>query len=151
VGPEGGAQGRAVSVAPLVVPDTNVVLSALVFRNGVVAGLRVAWQAGRIVPLADRATAGELLRVLAYPKFGLSIAEQEALLADYLPWCRVVAKPRRQPPVPPCRDAADLPFLQLAVAGKADFVVTGDKALLAVRAGMRCKVVEPAAFMRLLR
>lgn len=137
--------------APLVVLDTNVALSALVFREGAVAELRVAWQAGRFVPLADRTTAGELLRVLAYPKFSLSPADQEALLADYLPWCRVVALPRRPPLVPPCRDAADVPFLRLAVAGKADFLVTGDKALLAVRAGMRCQIVEPAAFMRLFR
>lgn len=136
---------------PLVVLDTNVVLSALVFREGAVADLRVAWQAGRLVPLADRVTAGELLRVLAYPKFGLPALEQEALLADYLPWCRVVPRPRRPPTVPPCRDAGDLAFLRLAVAGNADYLVTGDKALLAVRAGMRCQVLEPAAFMRLIR
>jgi predicted nucleic acid-binding protein len=41
-----------------------------------------------------------------------------------------------QPPpvVPECRDAMDLPFMQLAVAGQAQVLVSGDRDLLAIAA-----------------
>ena len=59
------------------------------------------------------------------------------LLADYLPWAEVIAVPDRPPRVPPCRDANDLPYLHLAVAGGADVLVTGDADLLSVAAPAR--------------
>jgi putative PIN family toxin of toxin-antitoxin system len=104
---------------PRVVLDTNVVLSALVFGSGSTAHLRHAWQAGACVPLVSAATARELVRVLNYPKFRLDAAEQEELLADYLPYTRTVRIPDPPPAVPACRDPFDTPFLHLAVAGKA--------------------------------
>ena len=117
---------------PRVVLDTSVVVSALVFLDGPAARLRVAWQAQRCVPLASRATTAELIRVLAYPKFRLTEAEQGDLLADWLPWVEVVKVPDPPPRVPPCRDPADRPFLELAVAGRARVLVTGDGDLLAL-------------------
>ena len=69
---------------PRVVIDTNVVLSALVFGKGTTARLRAAWQGGHCLPLVSTATAQELVRVLAYPKFRLDPQEQQELLADYL-------------------------------------------------------------------
>ena len=68
-----------------VVLDTNVALSALVFRRSAAGRVRLAWQSGLMVPLASTHTAQELVRVLAYPKFRLSALEREELLADYLP------------------------------------------------------------------
>jgi predicted nucleic acid-binding protein len=59
---------------PVVVLVTNLVLSALISASGQLALLRSAWQAGRFNPLASRATASELMRVLGYPKFKLSPA-----------------------------------------------------------------------------
>jgi putative PIN family toxin of toxin-antitoxin system len=83
-----------------------------------------------MLPLASRATVAELLRVLAYPKFGLSAEEQTELLADYLPDTRVVSVPEPPPAVPRCRDPQDLPFLHLAATGRAHTLVTGDADLL---------------------
>ena len=117
-----------------VVLDTNVVLSALVFRGGAASQVRQAWQRGLILPLASRATVQELVRVLAYPKFRLSQAEQDELLADYLPYAETVRIPQPPPPVPDCRDMLDLPFMHLAVAGKAQVLVSGDHDLLAIAA-----------------
>ena len=68
----------------------------------------------------------ELVRVLAYPKFRLAPAEQQELLADYLPWVQTVRIPQPPPPVPDCRDPLDLPFMHLAVAGQADILVVPD-------------------------
>ena len=114
--------------------DTNVVLSALVFRGGSAGRLRLAWQRGLVLPLASTATVQELIRVLAYPKFRLSQAEQDELLADYLPYAETVRIPQPPPTVPDCRDVLDLPFMHLAVAGKARALVTGDRDLLAIAA-----------------
>ena len=112
--------------------DTNVVLSALVFRGGAAGRLRLAWQQGQVLPLVSTVTVQELLRVLAYPKFRLSQVEQDELLADYLPYAETVRIPQPPPLVPECRDVLDLPFLQLAVTGKAEVLVSGDRDLLAI-------------------
>jgi putative PIN family toxin of toxin-antitoxin system len=113
-----------------VVLDIKVVLSALVFGGGLAGRLRVAWQQGGFVPRASTATAQELMRVLAYPKFRLSKLEQDELLADYLPHTETVRIRQQPPPVPDCRDLLDLPFMHLAVAGKAEVLVSGDRDLL---------------------
>ena len=136
---------------PRAVLDANVVLSALVFTGGPTARLRQHWQAGAIVPLVSTATAQELVRVLAYPKFGLDADQRHELLADYLPWAEVIAVPDPPPRVPPCRDANDLPFLHLAVAGGADVLVTGDADLLSVAAPARSMASPRSATQPRLR
>lgn len=133
--------------APWVVLDTNVVLSALVFASGVTARLRAAWQAGQCRPLVSSVTAQELVRVLAYPRFRLSPAEQEELLADYLPYAEAVTIPHPPPAVPDCRDPFDLPFLHLAVAGRAAFLVSGDRDLLILDQVDGCRILGPEAFL----
>ena len=135
---------------PRVVLDTNVVLSALVFASGRTARLRHAWQSGACVPLVSAARAQELVRVLTYPKFRLDAAEQEELLADYLPYTRTVRIPDPPPAVPACRDPFDMPFLHLAVAGKAHALVTGDRDLLVLAAKASMAIVTPDAFMQML-
>ena len=110
--------------------DTNVVLSALVFGGGLAGQARRAWQDGLLVPLASRATVQKLVRVVAYPRFRLSGAEQGELLVDFLSCAATVRIPQPPPLVPECRDPLDVPFLQLAVAGKAQVLVSGDKDLL---------------------
>ncbi|MGA9334094.1 MAG: putative toxin-antitoxin system toxin component, PIN family [Rudaea sp.] len=130
-----------------VVLDTNVVLSALLFGAGATAQLRRAWQGNSLRPLVNTATAHELIRVLAYPKFRLTANEQEDLLADYLPYATTIRKPARLPRVPSCRDPFDLPFLQLALTGKAEALVSGDKDLLALADGFLLPILTPADFL----
>jgi putative PIN family toxin of toxin-antitoxin system len=141
------ASGTSKPSAERVVLDTNVVLSALVFTSGATARLRVAWQAARFVPLVSKATVEELVRVLAYPKLKLDAAEQEELLADYLPWTQVVAVPDPPPKVPKCRDRDDHMFLHLAAAGRASTLVTGDEDLLALSSPVKWQIVSPAGFL----
>jgi len=130
---------------PRVVLDTNVVLSALLFRAGSVSWMRQAWQAETIRPLASRDTTAELIRALAYPKFQLNPEDREELLGDYLPWCETVAVPRGIK-VPACRDPFDRPFLELALAAKADALITGDKDLLALAPASSVPILAPVAF-----
>ena len=135
---------------PRVVLDTNVVLSALVFAHGRATALREAWQDGRVEPLISKATLDELIRVLAYPKFKLVTEEQHELLADYLPYCRTVTIPARPPRTPACRDPWDVPFMQLAIVGKADYIVTGDQDVLDVKSKRLCPIVTMQAFVAAL-
>ncbi len=135
-----------------VVLDTNVVLSALVFGGGAAGRVRRAWQQGALLPLASTATVKELVRVLAYPKFCLSQAEQDELLADYLPYTKTVRIPQPPPQVPACRDVLDAPFMHLAVAGRAHVLVSGDQDLLAIAEAFEqasaCPVLTLDAFCR---
>ena len=109
-----------------VVFDTNVVISALVFSRRL-AWLRHAWASGTVVPVVCRETVAELLRVLTYPKFRLTAAEREALLADYLPFAEIATLPEPPPNLPmACRDRDDAVFLHLAIASHADLLVSGD-------------------------
>lgn len=135
------------TLSPRVVLDTNAVLSALVFRGGSAARLRQAWQGGHCLPLVSTATVQELIRVLAYPKFRLSTDEQRELLADYLPWAASVRIPQPTPAIPACRDPFDAPLLQLAIAGTADVLVSGDKDLLVLAGQTRFAILAPAAFL----
>lgn len=140
--------------APLrVVLDTNVVFSALVFGAGTAGRLRLGWQQGVFAPLVSTATVQELIRVLAYPKFGLSRLEQDELLADYLPHTQAVRIPDPPPTVPNCRDPLDVPFMHLAVAGKAKVLVSGDRDLLALADVFKrtsgCLIVNLDCFLRL--
>ena len=126
--------------------DTNVLVSALLFHGGALAWMRGAWRSGRVVPMASGETAAELVRVLAYPKFALSDGEQRDLLDDYLPFCESIAVPYAPPAVPECRDPSDRAFLELALAGRADALVTGDADLLALRETFSVPILSPAAF-----
>lgn len=130
--------------------DTNVVLSALVFSRGRIAELRKAWHAGSCTPLVSKATVAELIRALTYPKFKLAPAEQQELLADYLPWCTTVRVAAKPPRTPMCRDPFDIPFLQLSITGKADFLVSGDRDLLSLDGKLICPIVTADQFLNLL-
>ncbi len=135
---------------PRVVLDTNLALSALVFANGRLAALRHAWQSGRCVPLVSRATTAELIRVLAYPKFKLSAEEQQELLADYLPWSAAIRISNPPPATPACRVPYDQPFLQLALAGKAAYLVSGDNDLLSLHDRFAYPIVTAEHFLAAL-
>lgn len=116
-----------------VVLDTNIVLSALLFGAGRLTWIRHAWQHRQLQPLVCKPTVNELLRVLAYPKFKLTKAEQKDLLGDFLPYAEVVDLPSVWPELPACRDDKDQVFLVLAHVGKADALVTGDADILSMR------------------
>ena len=131
-----------------VVIDTNLVLSALVFAQGRLTPLRQAWQNQWVVPLVSKVTAAELIRVLNYPKFKLSTADQQELLADYLPYCQTIIIPDPPPMTPKCRDAFDVPFLELAVSGHAKALITGDQDLLSLVDHFTCPILTADQFIQ---
>ncbi|MET0209408.1 MAG: PIN domain nuclease [Burkholderiaceae bacterium] len=73
-----------------VVIDPGLVLRALVRPAGEERALRRAWQGGLIRPLVSPTLATVLMRALSYPALGLGPAQQQELLADFLPYAEVV-------------------------------------------------------------
>lgn len=127
--------------------DTYVVLSALVSGKGTTVRPRAAWQGGHCLPLVSTATAQDLMRVLAYPKFRLGAHEQQELLGDYLPYAEAVRIPQPPPTVPVCRDPLDMPFLHLAAASLADALVIGDADMLTLARVGRYPIMTAEAFV----
>lgn len=129
-----------------VVFDTNAIVSALLFR-GAASWLVDHWQSGEVTLVISRETARELLRVLAYPKFGLSPAQAEAVATRYLCHAERVECLVEDASLPFCRDPNDQMFVRLADAGHADILVSGDKDLLDLR-GTTPFVIETLAEYR---
>jgi uncharacterized protein len=128
--------------------DTNVIVSALIFGRRL-RWLRKAWASGTVVPIVCRETVAEVLRVLAYPKFRLDVADREILLGDYLPYAEIVPLLDPQPELPvTCRDRDDAVFLYLAIASKADVLVSGDTDLTVLASAY--PVISPAALQQRL-
>lgn len=128
-----------------VVCDSNVVVSALVFRAGRLGWLREAWAAGTVVPVVSKETVAELVRVLSYSKLRLEAEETKSLLAMYMEHAEALGEVRTTARIPVCRDADDRVFLRLAYAAKADALVTGDADLLALAGQSKIPILTPDA------
>jgi putative PIN family toxin of toxin-antitoxin system len=103
------------------------VISALLF-SGTAARLVPLWQSRRIAVLISREILTEYLRVFAYPKFQLSEQEIRPLIEEeLLPFVETIRVRRRLAVVR--RDPDDDKFLECAVAGRAQYLVTGDRDL----------------------
>ena len=129
-----------------VVLDNNVVLSALLFPHGRLNWLRLAWLESVLMPLASLETLSELRRVIRYRKFGLSYNDQDRAMHRYSPWCEMIAIDE-PPEIPDCRDPRDRMFLELAVAGQADALVTGDGDLLSLAPVFAVPIITPTELM----
>ncbi|MCP9902205.1 putative toxin-antitoxin system toxin component, PIN family [Cyanobium sp. Cruz CV13-4-11] len=129
-----------------VVPDTNVLVSALLFEQGRLAWLRRSWQTAAITPVLAESSARELIRVLTYPKFRLERPDIDRLLEDVLPWCET-----HSGPIKACqlqvRDPKDQLFLDLALAAGVPVLISGDGDLLALKNELQpLLILTPAEF-----
>ena len=110
------------------VVDTNILVSAFIFGGTVKQQLMHILADERIVLLTSAAIHQELQQVLFREKFQRFQAREhiEAQLAAFL--TDAVMIPITQTFFD-CRDAKDNKFLDLAVSGQADFIITGDQDL----------------------
>ncbi|MGH7815454.1 MAG: putative toxin-antitoxin system toxin component, PIN family [Candidatus Binataceae bacterium] len=111
-----------------IVFDTNILVSAVILPGGKGAEAFERIVAGRGTPIVSKAIVSELLGVLAR-KFRRE-AEELAHLAVFLNELAETAEPRRVLKV--LQDEADNRILECAIAGHADAIVTGDRAILAL-------------------
>ena len=111
-----------------VVFDTNILVSALVFPGGrgEEALRRIAEEHDQL--LISRPILDELLRVLG-SKFSRE-PEELAHVAVFLSELAITVKPRRRLQV--VKDEPDNRILECALTGRAEAIVTGDHALLAL-------------------
>ena len=126
-----------------VVFDTNILVSALVFPGGRadIALRRIIEGQDQLLP--SKPILDELLGILAR-KFSRD-AEELAHVAVFLSDLSVIVKPRRKLAV--LADEPDNRILECAVTGGADSVVTGDKAILALRNFRKVKMLSLRAYL----
>ncbi|MBI3525420.1 MAG: putative toxin-antitoxin system toxin component, PIN family [Betaproteobacteria bacterium] len=137
-----------------VVLDTNVLLSLWVFADSRYSQIRHAAEAGQIELLTNADCLAEFRRVLGYPEFALDNPAQQRAFDAY---GRIAQKlstttaPRK--PLPACRDRDDQKFLELALDGNVRYLVTNDKALLALAKRKPLKeyfsILTPQHFMEI--
>lgn len=131
-----------------VVLDTNVLLSGIAYPGSVPGKILAAWRHGSVDVLLSAFILDELRRVLPRlaSRHGLSATEIDDLV-DILAIQAAVIEPEPTSD-PELRDANDLPvlgtLLAALAAGSADYLITGDKDLLAL--AERFPVITPAAF-----
>ncbi|MGD9944244.1 MAG: putative toxin-antitoxin system toxin component, PIN family [Burkholderiaceae bacterium] len=110
--------------------DTNVWLDWLVFDDPGVAPLVGLARTGRLTALGTSRMRDEWRDVIARERFGLDASARSAVLERY------DAQVRLCPAAPPCalvcRDPDDQMFIDLAIAEGAQWLLTKDKALLAL-------------------
>ena len=132
--------------------DTNILVRALLKPEGSVGPVVGFLREGRYVFLYSEATLNELIDVLSRPrmvnKYGLTAAEVDSLCALVIRRGELVAPDRT---ITTCRDPKDNKFLEVAVAGRADVIVTGDEDLEVLDPFEGIPLIQPAKFLHLLR
>ncbi len=129
-----------------VVLDTNVLISAIFWR-GLPSQLLNAWREQRFQLIFSPHCLAELLAKLEL-KFGLS-PDQVRQWQDLLERRALLVTPTVE--VKLCRDPKDDIFLEAALAGRADYLVTGDEDLLTIGEFQGIRIVSPRQFWGLLQ
>lgn len=142
------SDGHVVPLPIKAVLDTNVVVSALLFQ-GLTARLVNLWQRGTLKLLISGPIVEEYLRVFSYSKFDLTEKEIKALLhEEILLYAETVTKCSLSG-IPFLQDPHDRKFLACAKAGKAAYLITGDKELLDLGSLGKTRILNPAEFLKL--
>ncbi|HUY81803.1 MAG TPA: putative toxin-antitoxin system toxin component, PIN family [Acidobacteriaceae bacterium] len=126
-----------------VVLDTNVLVSGLAYPGSVPGRIVGLWRDGGLEVALSRYILDEVARVLPrLARVELS-ADEIRDLVDSLIFLADMVEPDGEKDAE-LRDSADQQVLGTLVASRADYLITGDKDLLALRE--RYPVVTPAAF-----
>ncbi len=128
-----------------IVIDTNVLVSALLVKKSVpFQVVSIAFEQGII--LYSNTTFSELQQVLSRRKFDKYITPEERNIF-LLKFSNESEFVEIQEKIQACRDAKDDKFLELAVNGSADFIVTGDADLLILNHFREIDIITPEAFI----
>ena len=134
------------------VDDTNIIVSGTISETGHPARILDAWIEGLFVPVVSQSILAEMRRVLLSAKIRrhqfLTPGQAEELLV-LLEASAIMVPGREQVQV--CRDPSDDKFLEAALEGKAQYVVSGDQDLTSLRAYRGITIVSPRQFLALLR
>jgi len=134
-------------VAKRVVCDTNVLISGYLWKGSARRALDLVRTGQQWTLLSSADTINEFIRVLAYQKFDLTPAEIEPFVAD-LRQRSVFVHVRSKLHIIQ-EDPTDNIFLNLAVDGKAELLVSGDRHLLDLKAFRGLPIVSVRSFLRI--
>ena len=130
--------------------DTNVLLSAVMSSVSGSAQIFALWRSRKFDLLTAAEQIEEIGLVTRYPKIRARLAPAVAgRLVNRLRDVAIVVQ--NLPKVDVASDPSDNYLLALAEAGQADFLVTGDKALLGLKRYKSTRIVAPSALLELLK
>lgn len=132
--------------AERIVVDTNVVISA-VLRFSSTPGKAVSKVLDNGILLVSDATLNELADVLVRPKLDVyvSLDLRVRFLRQLSQAAENVSIIQR---IHECRDPRDNKFLELALNGRADAIITGDADLLALHPWREIAILTPAEYLK---
>jgi putative PIN family toxin of toxin-antitoxin system len=130
-----------------VVIDTNVLLSAL--RGGSTRAILDVMSTRRFALLTSEPLLRELRNVLSRPEWINALEPSDCNeLLSIIHEAATFVTPTQS--ITACRDPEDDALLECAIAGRADYLVTGDRDLLTLHPFRGIAIVRPAEFLRLL-
>ena len=130
-----------------IVLDTNVLLSGTAYPNSIPGKIVSAWRSGSVEVILSQYILDELHRVLPRMNHRLGWSSLEVRdFVDSLAFLADLVDPI-QASEPLLRDAVDQPVLGTFLAANANYLVTGDKDLLAL--SERYSIITPADFWQL--
>ena len=130
------------------VMDTGVLVSALIRRQGTTGDVLRALRDGRFTAIYSTDIPVEIIDMLGRPTFRNKYHIEPDDITALINLMRLrgeVVKPTRK--VTACRDPKDDKFLEAALAGSADCIVSGDADLLDLTPFERIPILRPAEFL----
>ncbi len=132
------------------VVDTNVLLSAVMSSGTPSARIFALWRSRKFDLLTAAEQIEEIALVTRYPKILARLAPALAgRLVNQLRDAAIVVQ--NLPRADVASDPFDTYLLALAEAGQADFLVTGDKALLGLKRYKSTRIVASSTLLELLK
>ena len=130
---------------PGLVFDTNTLISGLLLPDSEPAhAVKKGIHEGKIIVSSD--TLNELAEVLSRAKFDRYISHENR--KEYFRYFgRVVEKVEIIRKIKACRDPKDNKFLELAINGQAEVIITGDKDLLILHPYQSIQIITPAQYL----
>jgi putative PIN family toxin of toxin-antitoxin system len=133
------------------VVDTNILVRSIIKPQGSVGPVLQRLRRREYTLLLSRATLDELVDVLHRPrlrvKYGLTDSGLRAVIRLIVLRSELVRSNER---AAVCRDPKDDMFLEVAVAGNADVIVSGDEDLLILDPYAGIPIVSPGRFLAML-
>ena len=132
-----------------VILDTNVLLGALISPYSVPDSIYRAWRAAKFELVTSTAQLEELRRVSRYPKLKpLLPAHRVGTMVNNMHGAILLSVLPALPDGTELNDPNDAFLLAMALAGEADYLVTGDKRAGLLQRGSfgRTRIVGPSTF-----